>query len=172
MVSFAHSPIRPSASTASFFCTGLLHWRPPENRFVVFHRSSPFGYVRELPDIEPCIDRYRERFGAPWHEDDNQVIFRLPGNSGHDYEDDRVMTIMMTRVTTSEATIQAAFDCPGSQDQQGKTGQRQSNGRLQQDARAIMSRLAVPTRYRRRVRRISGSLESGRRSWLRGNGGR
>jgi len=91
---WTHGELRPqSDQTIRFdrfvFLHSLLHWRPPENRFVVFHRGSPFGYVRELPDIEPCIDRYRERFGAPWHEDDNQVIFRLPGNSGHDYEDDR-----------------------------------------------------------------------------------
>ncbi|OAB60856.1 hypothetical protein AY599_25540 [Leptolyngbya valderiana BDU 20041] len=63
------------------FLNSLLHWRAEENRFVVFHRGTPFGYVRELPDIEPCIDRFREQFGAPWYEDEDQVVFRLPGRS-------------------------------------------------------------------------------------------
>jgi len=63
------------------FLASLLHWRAEENRFVVFHRGTPFGYVRELPDIEPCIDRFREQFGVPWYEDEDQVVFRLPGRS-------------------------------------------------------------------------------------------
>ncbi|MEN1727511.1 MAG: hypothetical protein AAGJ52_03635 [Pseudomonadota bacterium] len=61
------------------YLDSLLYWRPEENRFVVFHRGTPFGQVRELPDIEPCIDRFREQFGAPWFEDERQVVFRLPG---------------------------------------------------------------------------------------------
>ncbi len=68
------------------FLHSLLHWRAAENRFVVFHRGSPFGYVRELPDIEPCIERFEERFGPAWHNDQQQVIFRLPADYG-DAED-------------------------------------------------------------------------------------
>lgn len=60
------------------FLADLLAQPQPENRFVVFHRGTPFGYVRELPDIEPCIDAFRGRHGRPWHEDEHQVIFRLP----------------------------------------------------------------------------------------------
>jgi len=63
------------------FLDSLLHWRAEENRFVVFHRGSPFGEVRELPDIEPCIDRFRAQFGTPWFEDEDQVVFRLEGRS-------------------------------------------------------------------------------------------
>lgn len=47
------------------------------DRFVVFHRQSPFGSVRELPDIEGCIDAFRQRFGTPWHESESHVVFRL-----------------------------------------------------------------------------------------------
>jgi len=63
------------------FLDSLLYWRSEENRFVVFHRGTPFGQVRELPDIEPCIDRFREQFGAPWFEDESQVVFQLEGRS-------------------------------------------------------------------------------------------
>jgi len=63
------------------FLNGLLHWRAEENRFIVFHRGTPFGQVRELPDIEPCIERFRERFGSPWYEDDSQVVFQLEGRA-------------------------------------------------------------------------------------------
>ncbi len=66
------------------FLDSVLHWRSEENRFVVFHRGTPFGQVRALPDIEPCIDRFRERFGAPWFEDADQVVFRLEGRSSAD----------------------------------------------------------------------------------------
>ncbi|AKS42497.1 glycosyltransferase family 39 protein [Wenzhouxiangella marina] len=66
------------------FLESLLYWRAPENRFVVFHRGTPFGQVRELPDVEPCIERFRERFGAPWFEDEDQVVFRLEGSPSED----------------------------------------------------------------------------------------
>lgn len=60
------------------FVRDLLEGAQPENRFVVFHRSSPFGGVRELPDIEPCIEAFRSTRGQPWHEDEDHVVFRLP----------------------------------------------------------------------------------------------
>lgn len=50
------------------------------NRFVVFHRNSPFAHVRDLPDIEGCIDAFRERFGAPWYEGEYRVVFRITAN--------------------------------------------------------------------------------------------
>lgn len=61
------------------FLAQLLHWRPPENRFVLFHRTHPLARVRELPDIEPCIEKFRAQFGPPWFEDQDLVVFRLPG---------------------------------------------------------------------------------------------
>ena len=60
------------------FLADLLAAPQPENRFVIFHRGTPFGYVRELPDIEPCIDAFRAAHGRPWHEDEEQVVFRIP----------------------------------------------------------------------------------------------
>ena len=65
------------------FLDSLLHWRPEEDRFVVFHRGTPFGQVRELPDIEPCIDRFRDRFGEPWFEDESRVVFQLVGHAAN-----------------------------------------------------------------------------------------
>jgi len=59
------------------FLADLLTGPQPENRFIVFHRGTPFGYVRELPDIEPCIDVFRAAHGLPWHEDEHQVVFRM-----------------------------------------------------------------------------------------------
>ncbi len=61
------------------FVNDLLAWRPPENRFVVFHLGSPFIDARALPEIGPCIEAFRERFGEPWHADEQQVVFQLPG---------------------------------------------------------------------------------------------
>lgn len=62
------------------FLTDVLAGGADENRFVVFHRGTPFGEVRELPAIEGCIEAFRERFGEPWHEDRQAVIFRLPAD--------------------------------------------------------------------------------------------
>ncbi len=53
------------------------------NRFVVFHRESPFGQVRGLPDVEPCIDAFRARFGQPWREHDAAVVFRIEAGYQH-----------------------------------------------------------------------------------------
>lgn len=55
------------------------------NRFVVFPHDYPFDYEpRPLPDIEPCIDAFRDRFGSPWHEGDDYVVFRIPASSPED----------------------------------------------------------------------------------------
>lgn len=61
--------------------------RQPEevNRFVVFPLSYPFDYeVRPLPDIQPCIDAFRARYGSPWHESDDYVVFRIPAKGRAD----------------------------------------------------------------------------------------
>jgi len=60
------------------FLKDLLDGPGPVNRFVVFHRESPFAKPREIPDIEPCIDAFRQRYGEPWREIDAAVVFRLP----------------------------------------------------------------------------------------------
>lgn len=55
--------------------------RPPEtSSFLVFHREPAFDHSRELPGIGPCIDAFRQRFGEPWHESDELVVFRLPAS--------------------------------------------------------------------------------------------
>jgi hypothetical protein len=59
------------------FVADLLDRPPTENSFVIFHRGTPFGYVRELPDVEPCIQAYRDRLGEPWYEDQDHVVFQL-----------------------------------------------------------------------------------------------
>ena len=58
------------------------------NRFVVLHRQSPFGQVRGLPDIEPCIEQFRARFGQPWRELDAAVVFRIEAEYQHQTADD------------------------------------------------------------------------------------
>jgi len=81
---WTHGELRPESSLKIrfdrfVFLERLLYWRPPENRFVVFHRGTPFGQVRELPAIDGCIQAFNDRFGPAWHEDADQVVFRLPG---------------------------------------------------------------------------------------------
>lgn len=66
------------------FLDRLLEQPPPGNRFIVFRRQSPMKDARELPDIEPCIEAFRQRFGAPWHAGDNLVVFRLAGRGRED----------------------------------------------------------------------------------------
>lgn len=63
------------------FLTDILEQPPGVNRFVVFHRQRPFAHARELPDIEPCVDAFRQRFGQPWYEEEAQVVFRLPAST-------------------------------------------------------------------------------------------
>ncbi len=81
---WTHGELRPESRLKIrfdrfVFLERLLYWRPPENRFVVFHRGTPFGQVRELPAIDGCVQAFKDRFGPAWHEDADQVVFRLPG---------------------------------------------------------------------------------------------
>lgn len=62
------------------FLRDLLENPPDGGRFVVFHRRPHFEHSRELPDRTPCIEAFRERFGTPWYESDQRVVFRLPGS--------------------------------------------------------------------------------------------
>lgn len=51
------------------------------NRFVVFPRGYPFEYEpRELPDLQPCIDAFSDRFGEPWYQSADYVVFRIPAS--------------------------------------------------------------------------------------------
>ncbi|RFF32033.1 hypothetical protein [Wenzhouxiangella sediminis] len=55
------------------------------NRFVVFPLDYPFEYEpRKLPDLQPCIAAFEERFGAPWHRGADYVVFRIPGSAPED----------------------------------------------------------------------------------------
>lgn len=60
------------------FLSRLLGEQRARNLFVVFHRQPHFEHSRELPDIGPCIQAFRERFGRPWFESEAHVVFRLP----------------------------------------------------------------------------------------------
>jgi hypothetical protein len=60
------------------FLADILKRPSPENRFVILHRESLLGQGRELADIEPCIDAFREAYGPAWYEDDEAVVFRVP----------------------------------------------------------------------------------------------
>jgi len=67
------------------FLEDLLRGGSEVNRFVVFPRSRPFEHdTRALPDIEPCIEAFRERFGHPWRESEDYVVFRLPASGRED----------------------------------------------------------------------------------------
>jgi len=66
------------------FLSELIERGPRGNRFVVFHRQRPFEHSRELPDVDPCIRAFRERFGAPWHASQARVVFRLPATGRGD----------------------------------------------------------------------------------------
>jgi hypothetical protein len=66
------------------FLSDLLEQGPSGDRFVVFHRQRPFEHSRELTDVEPCIRSFEDRFGSPWHESDDFVVFRLPGSAPAD----------------------------------------------------------------------------------------
>lgn len=70
---------------AFLYLSDIVEGSRDVNRFVVFPRSRPFDYeIRPLPDIEPCIDAFRERFGSPWHESDDHVVFRIPASARED----------------------------------------------------------------------------------------
>lgn len=60
------------------FLSELLASPSPVDRFVVFHRRLAFDYSRELPDTGPCVAAFRRHFGAPWYEDADQIVFRIP----------------------------------------------------------------------------------------------
>ena len=59
-----------------------LPWRMDNrHRFVILHRQPlvpPVPDPRPLPPVDDCIEVLRERLGAPWHEDAERVVFRLP----------------------------------------------------------------------------------------------
>jgi hypothetical protein len=63
------------------FLREILEGPNEVNRFVVFPLDHPFDYeLRELPDLAPCIEAFRERFGEPWYRSDDYVVFRLPAS--------------------------------------------------------------------------------------------
>jgi len=62
------------------FLADLLQRPSPENRFVILHREHVLGQGRALPDIEPCIDAFRDVYGPAWHEDESAVVFRVPAS--------------------------------------------------------------------------------------------
>jgi hypothetical protein len=68
-----------SISLSRFVALDTVLDDPPDGHFVVFHRDSPLEQVRPLPDIEPCIQAFRQRFGDPWYSSEGIVVFRLPG---------------------------------------------------------------------------------------------
>ncbi len=85
-VDWTHGELRPDSDQhivfrQFLFLADLLQQTSPENRFLVFHRTEAVDGARELPDIEPCIDAFRSVHGTPWHEDQNQVVFRLPAST-------------------------------------------------------------------------------------------
>lgn len=61
------------------FLTDVLAEPPAGNRFVVFHRRPFYDWSRTLPDVQPCIDAFRDRFGEPWRSTDDLVVFRILG---------------------------------------------------------------------------------------------
>ncbi|MDT8439764.1 MAG: glycosyltransferase family 39 protein [Wenzhouxiangellaceae bacterium] len=56
----------------------LLEVTGEVNRFIVLVRPETFGNERKLPGTSACIDAFRDRYGAPWYEDGQRVIFRVP----------------------------------------------------------------------------------------------
>lgn len=67
------------------FLADILEGGDDVNRFVVFPRSYPFEYEpRDLPDLGPCIEAFREEFGPPWHESEDYVVFRVPASARED----------------------------------------------------------------------------------------
>lgn len=67
------------------FLTDILREPRGVNRFVVFPLDYPFDYEpRELPDLGPCIEAFREQFGPPWHESDDYIVFRVPASDPED----------------------------------------------------------------------------------------
>lgn len=67
------------------FLTDVLKAEDDINRFVVFPLSNPFEHDRRsLPDLQPCIDAFSDRFGPPWHENEDFVVFRLPASNPED----------------------------------------------------------------------------------------
>jgi len=63
------------------FLADILKRPSPENRFVILHRESLLGQGREIADIEPCIDAFREVHGPAWYEDESAVVFRVPAGA-------------------------------------------------------------------------------------------
>lgn len=63
------------------FLEDVLEAEDGINRFVVFPLSNPFEHDRRsLPDLQPCIDAFSDRFGPPWHESEDFVVFRIPAS--------------------------------------------------------------------------------------------
>jgi hypothetical protein len=61
------------------FLEDLLEQRDSINRFVVFPLDNPFEWSRALPELGGCVEAFRDRFGDPWHESEDFVVFRIPG---------------------------------------------------------------------------------------------
>ncbi len=67
------------------FLSDILRNPGDVNRFVVFPLDYPFEYEpRELPDLAPCIEAFAERFGPPWYQSEDYVVFRIPGSGPED----------------------------------------------------------------------------------------
>lgn len=85
---WTHGELRPDDDLNIVFrnfvyLADLLNASDDVNRFVVFHRRSPLGEVRQLPDIDGCIRAFRDRFGSPWHESRDHVVFRIQASASH-----------------------------------------------------------------------------------------
>ncbi|MEE4304161.1 MAG: hypothetical protein V2J19_08380 [Wenzhouxiangella sp.] len=67
------------------FLTDVLSTPDNVNRFVVFRLNYPFDdKPRELPDLTPCVQSFREQFGPPWFQSRDHIVFRIPGSARED----------------------------------------------------------------------------------------
>lgn len=52
------------------------------NRFVVLNTQSVYPDIAMPDQIHGCVDYFANQWGAPWHQDEHRVIYRLPAGSG------------------------------------------------------------------------------------------
>ena len=70
---------RAGLNFSRFIHLSELAAAPGAGDFLVFHRESALPDVRELPDVAPCIEAFRDRLGEPWYDDGRVVVFDLRG---------------------------------------------------------------------------------------------
>jgi len=57
------------------FLDSLLAQGPSGPTAVVLHVVSPLKEIRDLPNIDECVEAFRQQWGSPWYEDERTVVF-------------------------------------------------------------------------------------------------